>query len=134
MSDTRTESDALGEMALNPFLPVIADRLLESIGLLTRACRMLARHCVRGVEVDEACCRRHVDTATAAVTALVGAIGYERAGEIAASVRRDGSTIREAAVASGLLTGEQFDELVSPEAVMRLGTSFADGDDTGRGA
>jgi len=119
---TITMACASGSLELNPFLPLVADSLLESLDLLTRANDLLRRHCVEGIEADESRCRELVENSTAAVTALVPALGYERAGEVAKLARANHQSIRETVIAQGWLTGEQFDELISPEAVCRLGT------------
>ena len=69
----------------------------------------------------EARCRAQVENGTAAATALLPLIGYERAAELAARARGTGRGLKEVALASGLVTAEQFDQLTSPEAVGRLG-------------
>jgi aspartate ammonia-lyase len=112
---------ALGSLELNPFLPLVADCLLDSLDLLERSATMLRAHCVEGITADQARCARTVDGATATVTALVTAVGYERALEIARRARSEGRTVRAVAVDDGFVTGEQFAELTSPEAVTRLG-------------
>jgi aspartate ammonia-lyase len=112
---------AAGSLELNPFLPLIAHALLQSLDLLTRACGMLAARCVDGIEADEERCRRTVAGATATATALIPAIGYAAAQAIAQDARARGVTIREAAVAGGRLAAADFDWLTSPEAVCRLG-------------
>ncbi len=112
---------ALGCLELNPFLPLIADALLDSLGLLTRACRLLNVRCVAGLEADEARCREHVEGSTATVSALVGQLGYHAAQEAAREALETGRSVREVVLASGALTPERFDELTSPEAVTRLG-------------
>jgi aspartate ammonia-lyase len=117
-----TMACAAGSLELNPFLPLVADSLLDSLDLLARANDLLRRHCVEGIEADEARCRELVENSTSAVTALMPALGYERAGEVAKLARANHQSIRETVVAQGWLTGEQFDELISPEAVCRLGT------------
>ncbi|MEP0846520.1 MAG: aspartate ammonia-lyase [Phycisphaerae bacterium] len=117
-----TNACSLGNLELNPFLPLVADALLGSLSLLTNACDVFRRLCVDGIEADQAACRRHVEGATATLTALVGRIGYERAQTVGRQSRRDGRTIRETAIALGFLTAAEFDELVSPEAVCRLGS------------
>ena len=119
---TITMACAAGSLELNPFLQLVADSLLDSLDLLTRANDILRRHCVEGIEADEARCRELVENSTAAVTALVSAIGYDRAGEVAKLARVNRQNIRQTVIAQGWLTGEQFDELISPEAVCRLGT------------
>ncbi len=113
---------AAGNLELNAFLPLVAACLLDSCALLARACDVLRVHCVEGIEADEARCRAHVDGSTATVTALLPALGYERACAVAQTAQRTGQTIREVVLAEGWLTEEQFDERISPEAVCRLGT------------
>ncbi|MCX6549580.1 MAG: lyase family protein, partial [Acidobacteria bacterium] len=116
-----TMAVAMGSLELNAFLPLVAHTLLESFDLLTRACATLKSHCVDGIEADEAQCRRHVESATATATALVPAIGYERASELIARVGASTHGLKDVAVAEGYVTAGQFDELTSPEAVCRLG-------------
>jgi aspartate ammonia-lyase len=113
---------SLGNLELNAFLPLVADALLNSLDLLANACSILRRFCVEGMNADEARCRRNVEGATACVTALVPAIGYEAAQSVAEASRSEGKTVRQIVLERGLLTAQQFDELISPEAVLRLGS------------
>ncbi|MCX7806151.1 MAG: aspartate ammonia-lyase [Planctomycetota bacterium] len=115
----------LGNLELNAFMPLIADSLLSMIKLLTGACDIFRRFCVEGIRANEERCRRSVSSSIAAVTALVPLLGYEKACEIAAEARASGAGIREVAVRRGLVTPEEFDSLVSPEAVCRLGSPDA---------
>jgi aspartate ammonia-lyase len=112
----------MGSLDLNPFLPLVADCLLGSLDLLAKGCMVLRRHCVEGIEADEARCRRHVESSTAMATALVGALGYETVCEVAGRATAEGRTVREVVLSEGLLTEEALEELLSPEAVMRLGS------------
>jgi aspartate ammonia-lyase len=116
-----TLAAALGSLELNAFLPLVAHALLESFDLLARGCDILRRHCVEGIEADEAACRRQVENATASATALLPLIGYERATALMEEARRTGRGLKETAVASGAVSAAQFDELTSAEAVCRLG-------------
>ncbi len=111
-----------GSLELNAFLPLIADSLLGSLGLLTEACEILKSRCVEGIEPNAEVCAANVDSATATITALVETIGYERAARIAQQAGETGRSIRQTAIDLGLLTADQFDELVSPQRVMRLGS------------
>jgi len=111
-----------GSLELNPFLPLVADNLLSSIGLLAQGCMILRRHCVEGIEADEVRCRRHVESSTAMATALVGTLGYETVAEVIGRANASGRTVREVILSEGLLTEPQLEELLSPEAVMRLGS------------
>ncbi len=113
---------AAGSLELNAFLPLIAHCLLENLDLLARADDLLCRHCVDGIEADEARCRAHVENSTSAATALVPVLGYERAGEAARKAREQGMTLREIVTELGWMTAAEFDEAISPEAVCRLGS------------
>jgi aspartate ammonia-lyase len=113
---------AAGSLELNAFLPLIAHCLLENLDLLTRACDLLCRYCVDGIEADEARCRAQVENSTAAVTALVPALGYERAGEAARLAHEQGKTLRAVVVENGWMTAAEFEAAISPEAVCRLGS------------
>jgi aspartate ammonia-lyase len=112
---------ASGSLELNPFLPLIADSLLESLDLLARACDILRRHCVDGLEADAARCRAHVEASTAAATALVPVLGYELACRVARTAGGSGRTVRQVVIAEKLMSAPAFDALVSPDAVCRLG-------------
>jgi aspartate ammonia-lyase len=113
---------ASGSLELNPFLPLVATCLLESLDLLTRSDDILRRHCIEGLEVDEERCRKLVENSTATATALLPSLGYERASAVARLAQASGRSIRELVIAKGWLTAEEFDALISPEAVCRLGT------------
>ena len=112
----------LGSLELNAFLPLIADCLLQSLSLMARSCEILRRFCVEGLEADEERCAAHVRTSSAAATALVPEIGYDAACDVVRAAQERGATIREVVVADGILSGEHYDELLTAEAVCRLGT------------
>lgn len=112
---------ARGCLELNPYLPLVADRLLHGIDVLARACLALATKCLDGVQVDAARCAAHASAITAQATAIAGKLGHARAGELARQAQATGRTVRDLAVDAGLLTAAEFDGLTSPAAVMRLG-------------
>ncbi len=112
---------ANGNLELNPFLPLVAYALLDSITLLTNACRLFRTRCVEGIEAVETRCREHVEGSTALVTALVPVLGYSKASAVARQAADTGKSIRQICLEEGLLTKEQFEDLISPEAVCRLG-------------
>jgi len=113
---------SMGSLELNPFLPLVADCLLGSIGSLTAACATLKDNCADGITANEKKCAFSVSNSTASLTALIGKIGYNEAQKLAGIAKEGGKTIRDAAISSGMLSSEEFDELVSPEAVNRLGS------------
>ena len=112
----------LGSLELNAFLPLIADCLLRSLSLLAQGDEVLRRFCIEGLEADEERCAMHVRASSAAATALVPEIGYEAACDVVRAAQAEEATIRDVIVAKGLLTADQYEELLSAEAVCRLGT------------
>lgn len=110
-----------GHLELNPFLPLIASCLLDSISLLTTACGILRRNCVAGIVANLERCRHYVENATACATALLPALGYEKATAVAQYAKKHQKTIRQAVLELGWLTEQQLNDLLSPEAICRLG-------------
>jgi fumarate hydratase class II len=103
-----------GHFQLNVYKPVILHNLLESIELLTDACRSFDLHCARGLEPNLDRIREHVEQSLMLVTALNPHIGYENAAAIALKAHREGLSLREAATGSGLVSGDDFDRWVQP--------------------
>jgi aspartate ammonia-lyase len=112
---------ASGSLELNPFLPLVAQTLLDNLDLLSRADDILCRHCIDGIEVNTARCAQQVANATATITALVPVIGHERATELAALATSTARSIRELARVEAGIDDQQFDQLTSATAVCRLG-------------
>ena len=108
-----------GNFELNVFKPVIALDLLHAIELLTDGCRSFREHCIEGLEADESRIAEHVASSLMLVTALAPHIGYDRAAQIAKAAHHAGSTLREAALASGFVTGGEFDAWVRAEEMTR---------------
>jgi fumarate hydratase class II len=104
-----------GHLELNVFMPVIAYNVLQSCRLLADAARSFTERCVAGIQPDRDRIDRHLRSSLMLVTALNEHLGYDRAARVAKKAHADGTTLREAAVALGLLTGEDFDRLVRPE-------------------
>ena len=106
-----------GNLELNVCKPVIIHNVLHSIVLLSDACRTFREFAVEGLEPDRAQIRRHLENSLMLVTALNPLIGYDNAATVAKKAHKEGTTLREAALELGLLTGEQFDEAVRPESM-----------------
>ncbi|HEY1555403.1 MAG TPA: class II fumarate hydratase [Kofleriaceae bacterium] len=116
-----TIAGASGNFELNVYKPLIAHDVLQSIRLLADASASFEEHCARGIEPDRAEIARKLGRSLMLVTALAPHIGYDKAAQIAKHAHAHGSTLREAALALGLVTGEQFDEWVRPEAMVGPG-------------
>ncbi|RJP61438.1 MAG: class II fumarate hydratase [Ignavibacteriales bacterium] len=106
---------ASGNFELNVFKPVMIYNLLQSIRLLGDACDSFADHCVVGIEANEVNIDKNLRNSLMLVTALNPHIGYDNAAKVAKKAFNDNSTLKEAAVALGLLTEKEFDEKVRPE-------------------
>ncbi len=109
---------ASGNFELNVFKPVIIHNLLQSVRLLADGARSFEEHCARGIEANTARIAELVQRSLMLVTALNPHIGYDKAAQIAKKAHKEGTSLREAALASGWLTGEQFDAWVRPELMV----------------
>ncbi len=103
-----------GHLELNVFKPMIGAAVLRSIHLLSIGMESFAERCVEGMEADEARITDLVEKSLMLVTALAPAIGYDNAAKIAKQAHATGATLRETALASGLVDAELFDRLVRP--------------------
>ena len=104
-----------GHFELNVFKPMIAVNFLQSARLIGDACVSFNDNCAVGIEPNSPMIKRHLENSLMLVTALNTHIGYENAAAIAKKAHKEGTSLREAAIALGLLTSEQFDEWVKPE-------------------
>ncbi len=107
-------SGTQGQFQLNVFKPVMAANFLQSAQLLADVCISFDEHCAAGIEPNLPRIKQQLDNSLMLVTALNTKIGYENAAKIAKAAHKNGTTLREEAVKSGLLTAEQFDDWVRP--------------------
>ncbi|HLW06482.1 MAG TPA: hypothetical protein VKY45_02880, partial [Marinilabiliaceae bacterium] len=117
---TITIAGSNGHFELNVFKPVMINAFLQSANLLGDACRSFNDHCAIGIEPNHARIKEHLDNSLMLVTALNTHIGYDDAAKIAKKAHSENSTLKEAAIALGLLTAEQFDEWVVPKKMTGL--------------
>ena len=109
---------AMGNFELNVFKPMIAHNFLHSARLLSDGCDSFREHCAIGIEPNGAKIDEHLRGSLMLVTALNPHIGYDKAAKIAKAAHKQGKTLREAAIALGFVTGEQFDAWVKPEQMV----------------
>jgi fumarate hydratase, class II len=110
-----------GNFELNVFKPVIIFNFLHSVSLLTDACARFREFCVEGIEANRARIAELVGRSLMLVTALAPHIGYDHAAAIAKRAHAEGLTLRDAALASGHVSAEQYDRWVRPEDMVRPG-------------
>ncbi|HEX7510806.1 MAG TPA: class II fumarate hydratase, partial [Chitinivibrionales bacterium] len=111
---TVTIAGSAGNFELNVYKPVIIHNVLQSIRLLADGCRGFNDHCIAGIAANEPTIRRHLDDSLMLVTALNPHIGYDKAAKIAQKAYKDNTGLKQAAVALGFLTPEEFDRYVTP--------------------
>ena len=104
-----------GHFELNVFKPLMANNLLQSARLLADAVTSFDIHCAQGIEPNRNVIQKLVDNSLMLVTALNTKIGYYKAAEIAQKAHEENTTLRDAAIATGYISGEEFDQWVRPE-------------------
>ena len=116
---TISVAGASGDFELNVYRPVIAYNIIQSIRLLTDACDSFRVHCVDGIEANEERIRLNLYNSLMLVTALNPHIGYDKAAEVAKKAYEDNLSLREVIIDLGYMSGEEFDQLVQPEKMIR---------------
>ena len=116
---TITTAGASGHFELNVYRPVMAYNIIQSIRLLADASASFADNCVAGIEANEKRIQSNLHNSLMLVTALNPHIGYDKAAEVAKKAYKDNTTLREAIVELGYMSGEEFDMLVDPKAMVQ---------------
>ena len=107
-----------GNFELNVFKPVIIYNFLQSTRLLADAVQSFNNHCAIGIEPNEKIIAHHLENSLMLVTALNPHIGYESAAKIAKKAHREDTTLKQAAIALGILTAKEFDDYVKPDMMV----------------
>jgi len=110
-----TFAGSQGNFELNVFKPVMIHNLLHSIRLIHDACHGFVDYCIAGIQLNKEQIEDYVKRSLMLVTALNPHIGYDKAAKIAKHAHQKGSSLREAAIELGFLTGDEFDRYVKPE-------------------
>ncbi|MDL1948557.1 aspartate ammonia-lyase, partial [Acidobacteria bacterium ACD] len=116
---TITMAAEAGQLQLNVMEPILAFNLFQSMDVLTAAVTVLTDRCVKGITANPERCREMVERSIGIVTAVVPALGYERASQVAREALETGRPVRELILAKGWLDPAVLDELLSPEAMTR---------------
>ncbi|MCB1416631.1 MAG: class II fumarate hydratase, partial [Nitratireductor sp.] len=115
---TVTFAASQGQFELNVFKPVIALAVLQSIRLLADAMNSFSERCVSGIEANAGRIAELVERSLMLVTALAPQIGYDAAAKIAKRAHENGTSLRQEALASGLVDAETFDRLADPRKMI----------------
>lgn len=114
-----------GQLELNPFMPLIAHHLLESLTVLTNAVKIFNEFCVQGITADSERCQSLLEGSQVSVTALVPHIGYDLASKVARRALETGVTVRQAALELAVLPESRIDAILDPRAMTRPGIAGA---------
>ncbi|MEN6325926.1 MAG: aspartate ammonia-lyase [Syntrophomonas sp.] len=110
-----------GQLELNAFLPLVSANLLPALENLGHAMRILADHCITGIEAVPEKCLDHLHNSVGIITAISPRVGYDVASELAKIALQTGRPVREIILAAGLFTETELDQLLRPEEVTRPG-------------
>ena len=106
---------AQGHYELNTFKPLLAYNFLQSAKLMSDACRSFQNKCLNDIQPNHKRIESNLNNSLMLITALNTKIGYEKSAEIAKKAFDNGTTLKEEAIKSGYLSGDEFDEWVKPE-------------------
>ena len=106
---------AQGHYELNTFKPLLAYNFLQSAKLMSDACTSFQNKCLNNIQPNHKRIESNLNNSLMLITALNTKIGYEKSAEIAKKAFDNGTTLKEEAIKSGYLSGDEFDEWVKPE-------------------
>jgi aspartate ammonia-lyase len=110
-----------GQLELNPFLPVIAYNLFDTLDLLRKGLEVFIKSCIKGIKADEKRCLDLVENSFTLCTALTNHIGYDKASEVSKNCLKSGRTLREVIIEEGILDEESLNSILNPIDMTRPG-------------
>ena len=113
-----TMAGSHGHFELNVFKPLIAHNILQSIDLLADSTKNFALYCVKGIKADKIKIKKLLDNSLMLVTALAPKIGYDNAAQIAKTALKNGTTLKEEAIKTKLISEKDFNQIVDPKKMI----------------
>ena len=113
-----TIAGSQGQFELNVFKPLIAHNILQSIDLLSDSSNNFAKFCVKGIKANKKKIKDDLDNSLMLVTALAPKIGYDKAARIAKAALKNGTTLKEEAIKSGLISDKEYGKIVIPKKMI----------------
>jgi len=114
-----TMAGSHGHFELNVFKPLLHHNSIHSINIMSDASRNFAKYCVRGLKADKNRIKEHLDNSLMLVTALTPRIGYDNAAIIAKKAHKNGTTLKEESIKSGLITEKEYNKIVDPKKMIK---------------
>ena len=113
-----TVAGSHGHFELNVFKPMIAHNVLQSIDLIADSTKNFALFCVKGIKANKKRIKEHLDNSLMLVTALAPKIGYDNAAKIAKTALKNGTTLKEETLKTGLVKEKDYDQIVDPKKMI----------------
>jgi len=114
-----TMAGSHGHFELNVFKPLIIHNILQSIHLMSDASKSFAKYCIKGLKADRKKIKKSLDNSLMLVTALTPKIGYDNAGRIAKNAHKNGTSLKEEALKSKLITEKEYEKIVNPKKMVK---------------
>lgn len=112
---------SLGNLELNPFLPLIAHEIIGSLKMLKNCCRVFRERCISGVTVDVERCKELLQRSSCIITAFSPYLGYETCAEIYREAIKTGKSVEEILIERGFFTEEEIDKIIKPQELTTPG-------------
>ncbi len=114
-----TMAGSHGHFELNVFKPLIIHNILQSIHIMADSSKSFANYCIKGLKPDKKRIKNYLDNSLMLVTALSPKVGYDNAAKIAKRAHKNGTTLKEEAIKSGLITEKEYKKIVNPKKMIR---------------
>ena len=114
-----TMAGSHGHFELNVFKPLIIHNILQSIHIMADASKSFANYCIKGLKADEKRIKNLLDNSLMLVTALSPKVGYDNAAKIAKKAHKNGTTLKEEAIKSRLITKKEYEKIMNPKKMIR---------------
>ena len=108
-----------GHFELNVFKPLIIHNILQSIAIMADSSKTFALYCIKGIKADKKRIKYLLDNSLMLVTALAPKIGYDEAAKIAKEAHKNGTTLKEEVIKSGVLKENEYDKIMNPMTMTR---------------
>jgi fumarate hydratase class II len=114
-----TMAGSHGHFELNVFKPLIIHNILQSIHIMSDSAKSFSNYCVKDLKADKKKIKKFLDNSLMLVTALSPVIGYDSAAKIAKAAYKNGTTLKEETIKSGLINEKEYDKIVDPKKMIK---------------
>ena len=114
-----TMAGSHGHFELNVFKPLIIHNILQSIHIMSDSAKSFANYCVNGLKADKNKIKKFLDNSLMLITALAPKVGYDNAAKIAKLAHKNGTTLKEETIKSGLINEKEYDKIVDPKKMIK---------------